>query len=202
MSMIRHNVRFKGVILGEFTAAEIAERVRAGELNLAHVVRRRDRWVTLRQFLQESEVAATTEAPSAAGSLLSRLTGRMPPPPPGGEAPPPPPGASSSGDPLESRVREGYLWCGLTFLMPAVIGLPIWGLCQLAGLKSTTLGILWSLFALGGAGYAAWRAHLCAQELRDHGLEDVGQSMRNLALGLAALSSLFWVLVALKWTNG
>lgn len=201
MAATRYPVRFKGVTLGQLTGQEIADRLRAGELSLAHVIELRGRWMTLRQFLRETEPAQAAASAPPPGGLLGRLTGRTPPPP-GADQPPPLPGAiAPAGDPFDSQVREGYLWCGLTFLLPALAGMPVWGLCHLAGLKPVTAAVLWSLSAVAGAGYATWRALNCVRRLRDNGLEDVGGSMRSLAIGLSALSSLFWILVAFKWTG-
>lgn len=194
MAPSRHTLRFKGVTLGQLTASEIAERLRAGEISLAHVVEQGGRWMTVRQFLREAEQPALVAPPVG---LLGRLAGRTTTP---GDQPPPPPGSPAAADPFESRVRAGYLWCGLTFLLPVLVGLPTWGLCSLAGLKAVTLATLWCLAAVGSAGYAAWRAHLCARTLREQGLREVGESMRNLGFALGGLSALFWCVVALKWT--
>lgn len=202
MAATRYPVRYKGVSLGQLTGQEITERLRTGELSLAHVIELRGRWMTLRQFLRETEPTQTAATTAPTGGLLGRLTGRTPPPPPGADQPPPPPGSAVTGaDPFDSQVREGYLWCGLTFLLPALVGLPAWGLCHLAGLKPVTTAVLWSLSGVAGAAYATWRALACVRRLHDNGLEDVGGSMRSLAFGLSALSCLFWIVVAFKWTG-
>lgn len=202
MAAIRYPIRFKGMSLGQLTGQEITERLRAGEISLAHVIEQRGRWMTLRQFLRESEPTPAATAAAPAAGLLGRLTGRTPPPPPGADQPPPPPGgATPVADPFDSQVREGYLWCGLTFLLPAVVGMPVWGICHWAGLKPFTMAVLWSLAALAGAGYATWRALDNVRRLHENGLEDVGGSMRHLALGLSALSGLFWIVVAFMWTG-
>lgn len=186
-------VRFKGVALGNLSATEIAERLRAGELSLAHAVRHHDRWMTLRQFLRET---AATSPLLPSGGLLGRLAGK---PSATGDTPPPPPGANPVGDAIEGRVREGYLWCGLTFLLPLAIGLPTWGIAKLLDLRNIAGVILLLLSAALGAGYAWWRAHRTAGNLESDGLDDLGRSMRQLALALALASALFWAVVTLLW---
>lgn len=193
MAPTLHAVRFKGVVVGNLTAAEIADRLRAGELSLAHVVRHQDRWMTLRQFFREN----THVAPPPPGtSLLGRLAGK---PTAAGDHPPPPPGANPVGDAIEGRVREGYLWCGLTFVLPLAIGSPIWGLGRMLDLRNAAVVILLLVAALAGSGYAAWRAHRTSLGLESEGLHDVGRSMRQLALALAIAASSFWILVTLLW---
>lgn len=192
MATARHAVRFKGVTLGSFTAGEIAERLRAGELSLTHAVEHRGQWMTVRQFLREGQPSAAGS--SALPSLLGRLTGK---PGQGGDQPPPPPGAEPPAAPIESRVRLGYLWCGLTFVMPILLGLPTWGLVRLFTERTAALKSSLAIAVIAGAGHAAWRAHRGATELMEEGLEDVGRSMRQLAIGLAAASAVFWITIAL-----
>lgn len=197
MAAASHKVRFKGVVVGQLTAAEIAERLRAGEMSLTHAVEHRGRWLTVRQFLREAEPALAPPPPGASDSLFGRLTRRIshaehP-------APPPPPGASLVGDAIERRVREGYLWCGLTFLLPIALGLPIWLLCSQWGARATQVSTYLILAILIGDGYAAWRAHRSAEGLEREGLEDVGRSLRQLSMALAAASACFWITVTLLW---
>lgn len=198
MATAPHKVRFKGVVVGQLTAAEIAERLRAGEISLTHAVEHRGRWLTIRQFLRENEPAVTPPPPGAGAGLFGRLTRRS------GETelptPPPPPGASSVvGDAIERRVREGYLWCGLTFLLPVALGLPIWLLCSHLNAPTTSLNACLVVGILLGDGYAAWRAHRSAEGLVQEGLEDVGRSLRQLSMALAGASACFWITVTLLW---
>lgn len=196
MATARHAVRFKGATLGSFTASEIADRLRSGELSLTHAVEHRGQWMTVRQFLRESQPGAS--APSALPGLLGRLTGK---PGHGADQPPPPPGAEPADAPIESRVRLGYLWCGLTFVMPLLLGLPTWAIVSLLTERTAALKSSLAIAAIAGAGHAAWRANRAATELVEEGLEDVGRSMRQLAIGLAAASAVFWLTIALfLWT--
>jgi len=194
-----HTVRFKGVVIGQLTTGEIAERVRAGELSLAHAVEHRGRWLTVRQFLGQTEPAVAPPPPGSAGGLLGRLTRRSNP---GQDAgPPPPPGASVVGDVIERRVREGYLWCGLTFLLPVALALPIWMLCAAWDARPTQVSAYLILATLAGDGYATWRARLAADGLEAEGLEDVGRSIRQLSMALAAAAACFWITVILLWVG-
>lgn len=196
MGTTLHTVRFKGVVVGQLTAADIAERLRAGELSLTHAVEVRGRWMTLRQFLREKEPAVAPPPPGTGAGLFDRLTRRSNEP----EAPvPPAPGGSVVGDAIERRVREGYLWCGLTFLLPVALGLPVWWLCSHWSARSTQVSTYLILAILVGDGYAAWRAHRSAEGLESEGLEDVGRSLRQLSLALALAAACFWITVTLLW---
>lgn len=197
MAAASHRVRFKGVVVGQLTAAEIAEHLRAGKISLTHAVEHRGRWLTIRQFLRENELALTPPPPGAGAGLLGRLTGKNA----GTEPPmPPPPGAASVvGDAIERRVREGYLWCGLTFLLPVALGLPVWLLCSHLNTPTTSLNACLIVGILLGDGYAAWRAHRSAEGLVQEGLEDVGRSLRQLSMALAGASACFWITVTLLW---
>lgn len=197
MAASSHKVRFKGVIVGQLTAAEIAERLRAGEISLSHAVEHRGRWMTVRQFLGEGAPAVAPPPPGAGGGLFGRLTQRAGET--GSAMPPPPPGSSVVGDAIERRVREGYLWCGLTFLLPVALGLPVWLLCSQWDVRSIQLSTYLILAILVGDGYAAWRAHRSAEGLQDEGLEDVGRSLRQLSVALAVAAACFWITVTLLW---
>ncbi len=201
MAPVLHKVRFKGVTLGSFTSVEIAERLRSGELSLSHVVEHRGRWLTLRLFLRETSQIVT---PTTGGGALGRQSLKQPPIPPG-DTPPPPPGADTVAESIESRVREGYLWCGLTFVLPLVLGFPVWALGKFLtegpdpALRPLQITIALTLSAIAASGYAGWRAYRNSMALDAEGLDDVGQSMRQLALGLCLASSGFWVLVVWLW---
>lgn len=195
MASARHSVRFKGVTLGAFTVAEIADKLRAGELSLSHAVERSGHWVTVRQLLQQTQAA--TAAPGASPSLLDRLAGKASTS--SGDTPPPPPGSNPVAESIESRVRAGYLWCGLTFVLPLAIGLPAGALTAWLSDRSVALRSTLTLAALAGSAYAAWRAHRGAMDLVEEGLDDIGRSMQQLGVALAAASALFWIAVTWLW---
>jgi hypothetical protein len=191
MAPLTYRLRFKGVILGNFTAAEIAEKLRANEISLMHAVEQRGRWLTVRQFQQDTAEAFLT--PPNQGGLLGRLAGKSSPPPPPSGSPPPPPGSTLVADSIESRVRQGYLWSGLSFLLPVAIGLPIWLFRDPLHIPTTAFKILLVIGTLLGAAYSAWRTIQSAHSLQGEGLDDVGQSMQQLGIALAGASVCFWV---------
>ena len=103
------------------------------------------------------------------------------------------------GDAIESRVREGYLWCGLTFVIPPLLGLPIWAIGRWIEARNFGMGLLLCASAIAGAGYAAWRTHQTSKALRTEGLDDLGRAMQRLGFALAAASAIFWITVDLLW---
>jgi hypothetical protein len=191
MALLSHRLRFKGVILGNFTATEITEKLRANEISLIHAVEQRGRWITVRQFQQDNTEGLYT--PPNQSGLLGRLAGKSQPPSIPNGTPPPPPGSSLVADSIESRVRQGYLWSGLSFLLPMVIGLPLWLLKDVLNIPTTAFKILLVIGTLLGTAYSAWRTIQSAHSLQGEGLEDVGRSMQQLGIALAGASTCFWI---------
>lgn len=183
----RHRLRHKGVPLGPLTKAEMLEQLRDGRLTLAHAVESKGRWQTLRQFLAEGTPASPRDG--------SRP--RPPPPLPGADIPPPPPGAAAEPPSLESVIRQGYVWCGLTFGLPFLLAFAPWIFRNSLGLGGTagSFGLL--ALALGSVAYAHHRARGVATEVESEGLADVAASLRNLAAGLGVASAALWLLLTL-----
>lgn len=180
----RHLLRHQGVSVGPLSRAEMLEQLQSGRLSLAHLVDVRGKWVTLRQHLRDgASVAESTGARRASAGPASRATDpEIPPPPPG-------PGALS---PLESTIRSGYLWCGLTFGLPFVVLVGPWFARGKMGMGPALEALLLSAAALACTGYAFARAWAVSRQVESDGLEDVARSLRSLAAGLSAASALFW----------
>ena len=182
----RHRLRHKGVPIGPLSKAEILEQLREGRLTLAHAVEAKGRWTTLRQFLAEGAAAP------------ARDTGRPRPTPPRAEdIPPPPPGAGGEPPSLEAVIRQGYVWCGLTFGLPFLLAFAPWIFRNSLGLGGTAGGFGLLALALGSVAYAHHRARGIATEVESEGLGDVAASLRNLAAGLGVASAGLWLLLTL-----
>lgn len=183
----RHRLRHKGVPIDPLSKAEILEQLRDGRLTLVHAVESRGKWTTLRQFLAEG-----APPPPRDGGRH-----RPPPPQPGTDIPPPPPGAAKEPPSLETVIRQGYAWCGLTFGLPFLLVFAPWIFRDAIGLggKSGAFGLL--ALAMGSVAYAHHRARGIATEIEAEGLADVAASLRNLAAGLGVASAALWLLLAL-----
>jgi len=184
----RHRIRHKGIILGPLARAEILERLAGGDLSLAHLIEVRGKWMTLRQHLRETSAAT---APDSDRSPRA-------PAPAGADIPPPPPGSPRKPPTLDERIREGYLWCGLTFGLPLVALAPLWLLRGHLGMGPVLETLALGAVALGCTGYALARAHGVSRRLEAEGVADVARSLRGLATALSGGSALFW-LIALAY---
>jgi hypothetical protein len=190
----RHRIRHKGVETDPLSRSDILAQLREGRLSLAHAIEVRGKWMTLRQHL--AETAAPSEGEVPAHGKGSR--GRTPPPPPGGgDHPPPPPGSAPGAPPLDSVIRSGYVWCGLTFGLPFLIVFLPWLFRSQLGLGGPAGSLALLAGALGSVAYAHARARRAAAEIQSEGLDDVAASVRNLAAGLGVASGVLWTLAAL-----
>jgi len=186
---VTYRLRHKGIPVGPLTSTELLERLQSGELSLAHAIEVGGRWMTVRQHLRESTLAAP---PPPVEGLAGRRLGRDEDS--GIPGMPPPPGAPASPVSLEGTLRSGYLWCGLTFGLPfLILSLPYYYRGRI-GLGSGLEAFLLIALAIGSTGYAFWRAWKIAEVVEGEGLADMARSLRNLAAGLGATSALFWVI--------
>ncbi len=190
----RHRIRHKGVETEPLGRSEILGQLREGRLSLAHAIEVRGKWMTLRQHL-----AATASSPDEAAPAPGKGSrGRIPAPPPGGgDHPPPPPGSVAGIPPLDSAIRSGYAWCGLTFGLPFLVVFLPWLFRSQLGLGGPAGSFALLAAALGSVAYAHGRARRVAERIQSEGLDDVATSVRNLAAGLGVASGLLWTLAAL-----
>ena len=66
-------------------------------------------------------------------------------------------------------------------------------------MRPLQVSMLLTLATLVASAYAAWRARRNSHSLDAEGLEDVGRSMRQLAVGLSLASAAFWITVVWLW---
>ena len=184
MAEATYRIRFKGIVSGPHTRSSLLARLAAGEASLAHCVEHRGRWVTLRAFLRETGAPSSSTSPAPSESVH----GEIPPPPPA-------PGAVDLG--LDRLTQRAYLWCGLTFGLPFVAVLVLWGVAWSilghppAGSISLALGL--TAVALVSTSLARHQARSSAAELERDGLGDVARSVRKLVDLLAIASALLWL---------
>ena len=142
-------LRWKGAITGPFPLVRVSEMLRAGEISLLHNIEVDGSWMTVRDYFRAIGLSRT---PSVSSTDTSGLDPDAPPPPPGAELPlgqalTPDAARNEAGESLERTVREGYLWCGSTFLLPPLFALLIY------------------VVLLGGALHLRWRSNAW-QEIR------------------------------------
>lgn len=189
-------LRWKGAISGPHSAQRVGEMLRAGEISLLHGIEVEGAWLTVREYLRASgQARASLHPPAEAGNE----SGEMPPPPPGFGLSEAAESASSqtqheAGVSLERSVREGYLWCGSTFLLPPLFALGVYG-WQLAspGTSPIALFILLVFTTLAGCFLPVYFVRKAGRTLDQEGLGEIRQTQASLAWALASLGCVLWL---------
>lgn len=185
-------LRWKGAITGPFPLLRVSEMLRAGDISLLHNIEVDGSWMTVRDYFR---AIGMSRAPSAAGAAETDA-----PPPPGAELPlgePLTPDAlrNAAGESLERSVREGYLWCGSTFLLPPLFALLVYGAYLLdPQLSRTMILILLAFTTTPAALLPILFVRKIGLTLEQEGLSDIRQTQGNLVIVLGFLSLALWML--------
>lgn len=181
-----HRIRWKGAVTGPFPASGIVDMLRAGEISLAHAVETDGRWITVREFLRGTQLRTDHAPPSVGGTEVREtaapddvMTVRR-----------------TADDSIEKAVREGYLWCGSTFLLPPAFGLLVW-LWVLAVPETQPLSrfVLLAFCAIVGSLLPVAMVRRLGSVLEHEGLGELRQAQARLSVMLAGLGLAFWLLM-------
>lgn len=189
-------LRWKGAITGPFPLLRVSEMLRAGEISLLHNIEVDGSWTTVRDYFR---AIGLSRAPSAA-STESAGVGADSPPPPGAELPlgemlTPDAMRNAAGESLERAVREGYLWCGATFLLPPIFALLVYAAYLLDNQLSRTMIVILLGFTTAPASLLPILfVRKIGLTLEQEGLSDIRQTQANLAIILGFLSLALWML--------
>ena len=190
-------LRWKGAITGPFPLVRVSEMLRAGEISLLHNIEVDGSWMTVRDYFR---AIGLSRVPSISSTDVSGAD--APPPPPGAELPlgqalTPDAARNEAGESLERTVREGYLWCGSTFLLPPLFALLIYVIYILDSdrqISRTMLLILLSFTTTPAALLPIMFVRKLGQTLEQEGLSDIRQTQGNLVIVLGFLSLALWML--------
>lgn len=183
-----HRLRWKGTVSGPHPASRIAEMLRAGEISLAHGVESEGRWMTVREFLRGGRAprefaparsqSADHAAPASADAEVSER--------------------QQTDDSIERSVREGYLWCGSTFLLPPAFGLLVWLWVQaVPETQPISRFVLLAFCAALGCLLPVAMVRRVGAVLEQEGLGELRQAQGRLSVMLAGLGFVFWL--AMFW---
>ena len=191
-------LRWKGAITGPFPLTRVSELLRAGEISLLHNIEVDESWMTVRDYFRAIGLSSAPSATSADGASLG---GDAPPPPgteiPLGESLTPDAARNAAGESLERSVREGYLWCGSTFLLPPLFALLIYVINLLDRdhqISRTMLLILLTFTTTPAALLPILFVRKLGKTLEQEGLSDIRQTQGNLVIVLGFLSLALWML--------
>jgi hypothetical protein len=185
-------LRWKGAITGPFPLPRITEMLRAGEISLLHNIEVDGSWLTVRDYFRAIGLSRT---PTADGSGL----GADAPPPPGAEIPlgdtlSPETGRNAAGESLERSVREGYLWCGSTFLLPPLFSLLVYAWHSISpDTPPLSLFILLTFTTAVGCFLPIAFVRKVGRTLDQEGLSEIRQTQANLSILLASLGYVLWL---------
>lgn len=189
-------LRWKGAVSGPHSAQRIGEMLRAGEISLLHGIEVDGSWLTVRDYLR---VSGQSRGPlHSAGEANG---GRSEVSPSSGEFRPGNPSVSTgdrahheAGESLERTVREGYLWCGSTFLLPPFFALGVYAWQLLAPETSpVSLYILLVFTTALGAFLPVHFVRKAGLLLDREGLGEIRQTQAGLAWALASLGCVLWL---------
>ncbi|PAW85723.1 MAG: hypothetical protein B9S29_01125 [Opitutia bacterium Tous-C2FEB] len=192
-------LRWKGAITGPFSLARISDMLRTGEISLVHNIEINGSWLTVRDYFRTIGLSRGTLLPPIA-PLAAREDSDAPPPPPGapGISPtlnsPAAAPVSAAGEALERNVREGYLWCGSTFLFPPLFAVvvPLWE-ATVGTLPPYSKYTLFIFATLLGCSLPLWLVQRVGRQISHEGLAEISQSQSRLCLVLAGLGTVFWL---------
>jgi hypothetical protein len=193
-------LRWKGAVTGPFALARISEMLRAGEISLVHNIEVNGAWITIRDYFRTIGLSRGSLLPPIA-PLAARDDQDVPPPPPGApgthQAPisPATSPVSAAGEALERNVREGYLWCGSTFLFPPLFAVvvPLWEKTSGAPIALSSKYTLFIFATLLGCSLPLWLVQRVGRQISQEGLAEISQSQSRLCLVLAGLGAIFWL---------
>jgi len=188
-------LRWKGAITGPFPLNRVSDMLRAGEISLLHNIEVDGSWMTVRDYFR---AIGLTRAPTTVSTEPAGL-GADAPPPPGAELPlgdtlSPETGRNAAGESLERSVREGYLWCGSTFLLPPLFALLVYAWQKVSpDTQPISLFILLVFTTAVGCFLPIAYVRKVGKTLDQEGLSEIRQTQANLAVLLACLGYVLWL---------
>jgi hypothetical protein len=204
----QYRLRWKGAVTGPFALARISEMLRAGEISLVHNIEVNGAWTTVRDYFRTIGLSRGALLPPIAPLAARSHDEDLPPPPPGapGSAPSPAPNpaASAAGEALERAVREGYLWCGSTFLFPPLFAVvvPLWEKTSGSSLALSSKYTLFIFATLLGCSLPLWLVQRVGRQISQEGVSEIAQAQSRLCLVLAGLGAVFWLFMFWFLANG
>jgi len=189
-------LRWKGAVSGPHSAQRIGEMLRSGEISLRHGIEVDGAWLTVREYLRATgqsrgplHPAADVNGDRGEGSSSSGEFRAGNPSVAGGDR-----AHHEAGESLERTVREGYLWCGSTFLLPPLFALGVYAWQLLAPETSPiSLYILLVFTTALGAFLPVHFVRKAGLLLDREGLGEIRQTQAGLAWALASLGCVLWL---------
>lgn len=196
--VLQFRLRWKGNITGPFPLARIHEMLRSGEVSLLHSIEVDESWMTVRDYFRS--VGLNRPTLSTANPVEEIYNPSASQPNPSGPAGNFPNSAGSSfssrqnpAEILERNVREGYLWCGSTFLLPPLFALLVF-LWILIVPETAPISrfVLFTFTTMVGSFLPIIFVRRTGVILEQEGLGEICQAQSRLVVILAVLGLFFW----------
>ena len=195
---LQFRLRWKGNITGPFPLARIHEMLRSGEVSLLHSIEVNEGWMTVRDYFRSIGLnRPTLSSAHPADELYNPNAGQSNPSGHGGNFPNPPGGSFAStqnpAEILERHVREGYLWCGSTFLLPPLFALLVllWILI-VPETAPISRFVLFTFATMVGSFLPIVFVRRTGVILEQEGLGEICQAQSRLVVILAVLGLFLW----------
>jgi len=191
-------LRWKGAITGPFPLPRINEMLRTGEISLIHNIEVDEGWMTIRDYFRAIGLNRSTLQTGINESTARREDNSASPEPNsdlhGTETLSDVTRRNDAGESLERTVREGYLWCGSTFLFPPIFGLAVYGWHLISiDTPPISLFILLCFTTAVGCFLPVSFVRKIGHTLDQEGLGEIRQAQSNLAALLSILSLAIWL---------
>ena len=188
-------LRWKGAVTGPFPLPRVSEMLRAGEISLLHNIEVDGSWMTVRDYFRAIGLGRVPSVATADSSGLGADT----PLPPGSETSHGEPLApdnvrNAAGESLERSVREGYLWCGSTFLFPPLFALLVYAWHSISpDTPALSLFILLTFTTALGCFLPVMFVRKVGRTLDQEGRSERRRTQTNLSILLASLGYVLWL---------
>ena len=194
-------LRWKGSVTGPFPLPRINEMLRAGEISLVHSIEVDSGWMTLREYLRtlgqnrpsvlpDTGEPGDTAVTSASGEEFNGHDENLP-------------NAfrSAAGESLERIVREGYLWCGSTFIFPLIFATPSLVFINFSHPSTNAKVMILTFTTTAGCLLPIYFVRKVGRLLDQEGLGEIRQAQFNLVALLTCFGLILWGLGCLWYLN-
>jgi hypothetical protein len=200
--LTQFHLRWKGSVTGPFPLPRINEMLRSGEISLVHSIEIEGGWMTLRDYLRSTspnranltaDTLTSGDAPLASAPINDYASGHESSPDTFRNA---------AGESLERIVREGYLWCGSTFIFPLIFAIPALVFKSFAPHTGTNAIVLILTFTTTvGCLLPIYFVRKVGRLLDQEGLGEIRLAQFNLVALLACFGLILWGLGCLWYLN-
>jgi len=194
-------LRWKGSVTGPFPLQRINEMLRAGEISLVHSIETDSGWLTVRDYLRTTGQNRPSVLPDTGEPGDTAVTSASGEDFHGPLENHPDNYRNAAGASLERIVREGYLWCGSTFIFPLVFAIPAAVFINFSRTGTNAKVIIFTFTTTAGCLLPIYFVRKVGRLLDQEGLGEIRQAQFNLVALLTCFGLILWGLGCLWYLN-